>query len=222
MNFLYPFTSPANFFITGTDTNVGKTYTTVLITQALRKAGHPTIALKPLASGGWNDSEALSAAADHLLTPQEITPFFHEVPLSPMQAAALEGKTISPSEVVSFLEEMKKKYHSLLIEGVGGWKVPLTYDFTTADLAAAIGFPVLLVVRNRLGAKNHALLTLESIQSHGLTCAGMILNHLPDDEADPATPGYREFFKNLAAQKCFSFLEIFPHQKEVDLSSFSL
>ena len=211
-----------NFFITGTNTNSGKTYVTALLTQAFRKIGYPTIALKPLASGGWSDSEILSAAADHLLTPQEITPFFFETPLSPMQAAEVERKIISPQKIISFLEQMKKNHSSLLVEGLGGWKVPLTYDFTTADLASAIGFPVLLVVRNRLGAKNHTLLTLESIKNHGLTCAGMILNHLPEDQADLATPGYREFFKNFAKLQQLPFLEIFPNQKEVDLSLFSL
>lgn len=211
-----------NFFITGTNTNAGKTYVTALLTQAFRKIGYPTIALKPLASGGWSDSEILSAAADHLLTPQEITPFFFNLPLSPMQAAAVEAKTISPQEIISFIEGMKKNHPSLLVEGVGGWKVPLTYDFTIADLAAAVGFPVFLVIRNQLGAKNHALLTLESIQNHGLTCAGMILNHLPEDEADPAIPGYREFFKNFAKLHQLPFLEIFPNQKEIDLSLLSI
>lgn len=210
-----------NFFITGTDTNAGKTYVTALLTQAFRNIGYPTIALKPLASGGWSDSEILSAAAEHLLTPQEITPFFFNALLSPMQAAEVEGKTISPQEIISFLEQMKKNYPSLLVEGVAGWKVPLTYDFTTADLAAAIGFPVFLIVRNRLGAKNHALLTLESIKSHGLTCAGIILNHLPDDIADPAIPGYREFFKNFAKLQQLPFLEIVSNQKTIDLSLFS-
>jgi len=204
-----------NFFITGTDTNVGKTYVTALLTQAFRKAGHPTVALKPLASGSWSDSELLSTASDHLLSPQEITPFFFKAPLSPMQAAPLEGKVIHPPTIIDFVDEMKKKLSSLLVEGVGGWKVPLTDDFTTADLAAAIGFPVLLVVRNRLGAQNHALLTLDSIKSYGLTCAGIILNHLPEDEADPAIPGYREFFKNFTAQRGLPFLEIFSHQKEL-------
>ncbi|MBM3857078.1 MAG: dethiobiotin synthase [Verrucomicrobia bacterium] len=207
-----------NFFITATDTNAGKTYVTALLTKAFRKAGHSTVAIKPLASGSWSDSEILSAVADHLITPQEITPFFFKNPLSPMQAAPLEEKIIHPPSIIVFVEKMKKKHPSLFVEGVGGWKVPLTYDFTTADLAAAIRFPVLLVVRNRLGAKNHALLTLDSIKAHGLSCAGMILNHLPEDELDPAIPGYREFFKNFAKREELPFLEISPHQKEVDPS----
>ncbi len=212
------FSKCSQFFITGTDTNAGKTYVTSLLTTALRRAGHPAVAIKPLASGGWSDSEILSAAADHLLTPQEITPFFFELPLSPMQAASLEEKKIDPSAIVAFINEMKKKHSSLLVEGVGGWKVPLTDDVTTADLAAALGFPVLLVVRNRLGAQNHALLTIESIKNHGLTCAGMILNNLPEDENDPAIFGNREFFKNIARHERFPFLEICSGQKEIDLS----
>ncbi len=207
-----------NFFVTGTDTNVGKTYASALLTQALRKIGYSTIALKPIAAGSWSDSEILSAAADHLLAPQEVTPFFFQAPLSPMQAAPLEGKTINLPRIMTSIEEMKKKYSSLLIEGIGGWKVPLSYDFTMADLAVAIGFPVILVVRNRLGAKNHALLTFESIKKHGLTCAGMILNHLPEDENDPAIPGYREFFKTFSKLQHLPFLEILPNQKAVDLS----
>lgn len=210
------------FFITGTDTNAGKTYVTALLTRAFRRAGHSTVAIKPIASGSWIDSEILSRAANHLLTPQELTPFFFKTLLSPMQAAPLEGKVLHPPSILLFIEEMKKKFSSLLIEGVGGWKVPLTYDFTTADLARAINFPVLLVVRNRLGAKNHTLLALDSIRGYGLPCAGLILNHLPEDEADSAIPGYREFFKNFTKREQLPFLEIFPNQKDVDLSLFSL
>jgi dethiobiotin synthetase len=210
-----------HFFITGTDTNAGKSYVTALLTRAFRRAGHQTVAIKPLASGGWSDSEILSAAADHLLTPQEITPFFYELPLSPMQAAVLEGKVISPHNILLFVEEMKKKFPSLLIEGVGGWKVPLTDDFTTADLAATTGSPVIIVVRNRLGAINHSLLTLDSIRSHGLSCVGIVLNHLPEDQADPAIPGNREFFKKMTERESLLFLEVFPNQKEIDLSLFS-
>ena len=205
-----------NFFITGTDTNAGKTYVTALLTRAFRKAGHPTVAIKPLASGSWSDPEVLSAAADEFLTPQEITPFFYEAALGPMQASPLEGKKIVPEEIISFIEEMKTKQPSLLIEGVGGWKVPLTDNFTMADLAATIGFPVLVVVRNRLGALNHTLLTLESIKNHGLICAGIILNHFPEETTDSAIPGNREFLKNFAARHKISFLEIFPNQKEVN------
>ena len=206
-----------NFFITATDTDAGKTYVTALLTRALRKAGFGTVAMKPLASGGWGDSEALRAAADNTLSLEEITPVFYKAPLVPLDAAPLEGKVFSSKQVLPTFERLRKKYPSLLVEGVGGWLVPLSPTESLPDLVRAMNLPVLLVVRNRLGALNHTLLTLESIEHHGLTCAGLLINHHPTDQADPAIEGYRHFFKELAKKRGFPiFLEVEVGQEEMN------
>lgn len=206
-----------NFFITATDTDAGKTYVTALLTRALRKAGFGTVATKPIASGGWGDAEALRAAADHELTLEEITPVFYKAPLVPLDAAPLEGKVFSSEQVLPTFERLRKKHPSLLVEGVGGWLVPLSPTESLPDLVRVMNLSVLVVVRNRLGALNHTLLTLESIEHHGLTCAGLLINHHPADVDDPAIEGYRHFFKELAKKKGFPiFLEIDPGQSEIE------
>ena len=205
-----------NYFITATDTDAGKTYVTSLLTRAFRKAGWNTVAIKPLASGGLSDAEMLQAAADHELTLEEITPVHYKAALGPLDAAPLEGKVFSIEQVLPTFLRLQKKYSSILIEGVGGWLVPLSPKEGLPDLAAAIGFPVLIVVRNRLGALNHTLLTLESIKGYGLTCSGILLNHHPEDKDDPATEGNRRFLKEITQKNQWPiFLEIEPDQKEI-------
>ena len=99
---------------------------------------------------------------------------------------------------------------------MGGWLTPLSINYTGADLAKAMGLPVLLVVRNRLGAINHALLTLESIAAHGLTCGGIILNNLPEDNDDPAAPGNSRLLPMLT--KIPILFEIAQGQIELELA----
>jgi dethiobiotin synthetase len=102
------------------------------------------------------------------------------------------------------------------VEGVGGWIVPLTKDYSSADLAKAMGLPVLLVVRNKLGALNHTLLTLESIASHGLTCGGIVLNNHPDDAGDLAAEGNRRLLPELT--KIPILFEISSGQTDLELA----
>lgn len=212
------FFSPG-FFITATDTDAGKTYVTALLTRSLRALGVNAVAMKPIASGSMIDSQTLHEAAEGELSLQEITPVFYQAPLAPLDAAPLEGKLFSSKEVLPTFFDLHKKYSSLLVEGVGGWLVPLSPTESLPDLARAMGFPVLVVVRNRLGALNHALLTLESIRHHGLHCAGIILNHHPHDQGDLAMEGYRRFFKNLCEkEKLPLFLEVASGQKEISFS----
>lgn len=213
-----------NFFITATDTDAGKTYVTALLTRAMRREGLKTVAVKPIASGSFIDTTTLQAAADHELSLEEITPVFYQTPLAPLDAAALEEKVFSLEQVVLTIKKLQKKYSSLVVEGVGGWLVPLSPIEVLADLARTLGLPILLVVRNRLGAINHTLLTLESISHHGCTCSGIILNHHPEDQGDLAIEGNRRFFKKLSQEQNHAFfLEVFPNQEELSLpTSFSL
>jgi dethiobiotin synthetase len=205
-----------NFFITGTDTDAGKTFVTALLTRSLRKAGFDTVAMKPISCGEPGDTGALRAAADNELSSEEVTPVAYSAPLAPIEAARLEGRTFVSSEVLPTFERLHRTHRSLLVEGVGGWLVPLAQDYSTADLAKAMGFPVLLVVRNRLGALNQSLLTLESIAAHGLTCEGIVLNNHPDDVGDLAADGNRRLLPELT--KVPILFEINPDQSELELA----
>jgi dethiobiotin synthetase len=205
-----------NFFVTGTDTDAGKTYVTVLLTRSLRKAGFDTVAMKPVSCGEPEDSRRLRAAAGNELSLGEVTPVSYAAPLAPIEAARLEGRTFDPEEVLPVYRRLRSTHRSLLVEGVGGWLVPLSPGYTSADLAKAMNLPVLLVVRNRLGALNHALLTVESIRHHGLSCGGIVLNNHPADHGDHAREGNRRLLPTLTDVPIL--FEIGPNQSSLDLA----
>jgi dethiobiotin synthetase len=205
-----------NYFITGTDTDAGKTFVTALLTRSLRKAGFDTVAMKPVSCGEPGDTAEIRAAADNELSPGEVTPVSYKAPLAPIEAARLEGRTFDPEEILGVFRRLKSSRRSLLVEGVGGWMVPLAPGYTTADLAKAMELPVLLVVRNRLGALNHALLTLESIAAHGLTCGGIVINNHPADDGDPAREGNRRLLRELT--KVPLLFEIGSGQADLELA----
>ncbi len=204
-----------NFFITGTDTDAGKTFVTALLTRSLRRAGFDTVAMKPISCGEPGDTSTVRAAADNELSSDEVTPVSYKAPLAPIEAARLEGRTFDPAEVLTVFRDLRSSHISLLVEGVGGWLVPLAPGYSSADLAKAMSLPVLLVVRNRLGAINHTLLTLESIKSHGLTCGGIVLNNHPADDGDAAREGNRRMLQELTDVPIL--FEISSGQTELDL-----
>ncbi len=204
-----------NFFITGTDTDAGKTFVTALLTRSLRRAGFDTVAMKPVSCGEPGDTSTVRAAADNELSSDEVTPVSYKAPLAPIEAARLEGRTFDPAEVLTVFRNLRSSRISLLVEGVGGWLVPLAPGYSSADLAKAMNLPVLLVVRNRLGAINHTLLTLESIKSHGLTCGGIVLNNHPADDGDAAREGNRRMLQELTDVPIL--FEISSGQTELDL-----
>jgi dethiobiotin synthetase len=199
-----------NLFITGTDTNAGKTFVTALLTRALRARGFETIALKPLCSGERGDVEILQAASDHRLSLDETNPVWLREPAAPLVAARLENRTLSLDPLVDWFRNLSHKHQSLLVEGAGGWLVPITPTETIADFAARLSLPVVVVVANRLGCINHTLLTLESIRARGLHCPGIILNSLAANP-DMATRTNREILE----QNTPILLEVHPGQTEI-------
>ena len=199
-----------NLFITGTDTNAGKTFVTALLTRALRGRGFETIALKPLCSGERSDVEILQAASDHCLSLDETNPIWLREPAAPLVAARLENRSISLDALIDWFCALSEKHPSLLVEGAGGWLVPITPTQTIADFAARLALPVVVVVANRLGCINHTLLTLESIRARGLHCPGIVLNTLSNTE-DIATRTNREILE----QNTPILLEVHPGQTEI-------
>ncbi len=163
--------------ITGTDTEVGKS----IVTAALASAIDGATAIKPLATGGpfpGEDATLIAAAAGHaprtfLCAPQ---------PASPARALQEAGMALRWPVL---LEWITAHPAPLLVEGVGGWEVPIGAGRRVSDLAAALGYPVLLVAANRLGVLNHTLLTAAAIAARGLTLAGVVLNGLPGGADEP-------------------------------------
>ena len=190
------FGEQTSYFITGTDTEVGKTFATCALLHAARAQGRRALAMKPVAAGtdaeGRNEDVEKLIAASSFAAPRElINPYCFAEPIAPHIAASREGRRIDKHVILDAYRQLAAQADFVAVEGVGGFRVPLGEGFDTADLAQALGLPVVLVVGLRLGCLNHALLTAEAIEKRGLVLAGWIANGI-----DPAMP-YRD--ENIAA-----------------------
>ena len=169
-------------FVTGTDTGVGKSVVSAALAAALRGRGLPVRALKPVASGvergAGEDATLLGMAAGH--EPASLYRF--RAPLSPHRAAMLEGQLV---ELAPLLRWVGGQAGWRIVEGVGGWEVPLSWELRVSDFAAALGFPVVVVAPDRLGVINQALLTVEAVQRRKLEVATLVL--VAQDAPDSST-----------------------------------
>ncbi|HWP94907.1 MAG TPA: dethiobiotin synthase [Gammaproteobacteria bacterium] len=171
-------------FVTGTDTGIGKTRTAVALVAALAARGHTVAAMKPVASGCRrtleglrnDDAEALRAAATGEFPYAWVNPYAFEPPIAPHIAAEEAGVTIELSHILECFDALAREADLVVVEGVGGFRVPLGPRGDTAGLARALGLPVVLVVGMRLGCLNHALLTADAIHAAGLPLAGWVAN----------------------------------------------
>jgi len=181
-----------NYFITGTDTGAGKTYVTALLLEAARAEGRSTVGFKPISCGDREDAETLLAVSTPApqLNLDRINPVHLKTPAAPLAASMIEGKPVDLALIQNAYAELAGEFEQVLVEGVGGWEVPIAQGYHVGDLAKELGLPVLLVVDNRLGALNHTILTARAIASRGLECAGIILNHV-GDERDSASVSNR-------------------------------
>ena len=188
-------------FITGTDTDVGKTVVACGFLAAANQLGLRTAAIKPVAAGcevteqGMtnNDALQLQAAASHKLSYQQINPVALEPAIAPHIAAAESGVRMSASRLVGYCRGVSlMPVDMVVIEGAGGWRVPINSRETLADVARELECAVIVVVGMRLGCLNHALLTLEAIRRDGLQIAGWVANIL-----DPEMPRLQENIDTL-------------------------
>jgi len=154
-------------FITGTDTGVGKTVVTALLLRHLRQAGCNALAIKPFCSGSRSDARLLRSLQKHVLTLDEINPFFFKQPSAPATAGG-RRKAIPLDTVLQKIGAVGRCCDVLLVEGIGGLLVPLGKDYTVADLISRLHCPTLIVCRNRLGTINHTLLTVKALQAIGI------------------------------------------------------
>ena len=183
------------YFITGTDTGIGKTHFSVALVNALKKQGKRVAVMKPIASGGNYDSGELRNEDAELLLdacaldiPYElVNPYIFEAPVAPHIAAQENNIQISIPYILAAYKQLAKHADQVVVEGVGGWAVPLTLgakksqQLTLENLVKKLKLPVIMVVGMRLGCLNHALLTLRAIQQSKVKLAGWVANTLEEE-----------------------------------------
>ena len=173
-------------FVTGTDTEIGKTLISSALIHVFRKKGMTAIGMKPVAAGTTerhgrlinDDVEALVAASSVKADRNLVNPYLFNDPIAPHIAAADEKRTIDHGHIIDCYQQLAAIADMVVVEGVGGFRVPLGNRFDTADLACRLALPVVMVVGMRLGCINHALLTAEAIQSRDLVCIGWVANQV--------------------------------------------
>lgn len=178
------------YFVTGTDTDVGKTLAATGLIEAANRQGRRTAAIKPVAAGcedrgdGLQNSDALQlqAAASHPLSYQQVNPIALQAAIAPHIAAEQEGRSLSAQRLSGFCRGLTLlPVDILVIEGAGGWYVPLNHRETLADVAKQLNPEIILVVGLRLGCINHALLSIKAIRADGLKIAGWIGSTIDPD-----------------------------------------
>jgi dethiobiotin synthetase len=174
------------FFVTGTDTGVGKTHVCTALTRALVARGLRVAVMKPVAAGSMDtaagprndDALGLLAASNVDAAYDDVNPFLLATPASPHLAARAEGVSIRHEPILAAQRRLAARADLMVVEGAGGWLAPISAVQTMADVAEKLALPVVLVVGLRLGCLNHALLTRAAIRSQGLQFAGWIANKL--------------------------------------------
>lgn len=204
------------WFVTGTDTGIGKTFVSCALLHGLRARGLRAVGMKPIAAGSDagdsnEDVELLRAASSVQVERSLVNPYLLRQPIAPHLAAADEGIRFSLPAVRDAFDALTNQADAVVVEGCGGFLVPLDDTRDTADLALCLGLPVVLVVGMRLGCLNHALLTQEAIARRGLTLAGWIANRID--------PQMLHFDGNLATLKdriAAPLLGVVPHLPDTD------
>lgn len=208
-----------SLFVTGTDTGVGKTLVSAALLHALARRHARVVGMKPVAAGlvrhgdTWvsEDILALRAASTVRVPPDLDNPVALPEALSPHLAAARAGRHVSVAELLAAQQALCDRADVVLVEGAGGWRVPLNETETMADLAVAMAAPVVLVVGLRLGCLNHALLSAEAIAADGLRLVGWVANSI-----DPAMPCRDENIATLCRRLRAPLLGVVPWQPAPD------
>jgi len=207
------------WFVTGTDTGVGKSLVAAALLHACRARGYNTTGMKPVAAGcelidgEWRneDVEALIAASSVAAPRELVNPYLFRPPIAPHIAAAEASVLISSAHIAQCFAQLASLAQSVVVEGAGGFLVPLSKTEDMGDLAKALGLPVVLVVGMRLGCLNHALLSAEAIHARGLTLAGWVANCI-----DPEMPRFKENLATLQESLAAPLLGVLPFFQQPD------
>lgn len=207
-------------FVTGTDTGVGKTLASCALLHALARYHHRVVGMKAVAAGadpdglgGWANEDTLALrAASTLNVPQALSnPVLLPAPLSPHIAAQRVGVEVTLPPILAAYGQLAAQADAVVVEGAGGWRVPLSASLSIADLAVALQLPVVLVVGLRLGCLNHALLTADAIRASGLPLAGWMLSRV-----DPTMQAAEENLATLQRLLDAPLLADMPYQAQPD------
>ena len=204
-------------FVTGTDTEIGKTLVSSAILHNLVQSGQRACGMKPVAAGAemrdgelHNEDADMLAAAGNVHLPRSITtPYLLRAACAPHIAASIEGVRIEPVPIIAAYAEILAASDAVVVEGVGGFCVPFSDSFDSAELAAQLNLPVILVVGMRLGCISHALLTVEAIVARNLVLAGWVANTVDAD-----MPFFDENLQALAARIPAPMLGIVPRLEQ--------
>lgn len=210
--------TPRGVFVTGTDTGIGKTYASVALVRAQRACGRRAVGMKPIASGCREtpaglrneDADMLIAASDPAPPYALCNPYAFVPPIAPHIAASEAGIEIEFEAIAAAYRELAAMADRVVVEGVGGWSVPLSDALMQADLARALQLPVVLVVGLRLGCINHALLSVRAIAADGCVLAGWIANRV-----DPAMARADENLETLRVRIDAPLLGVLAHAHEL-------
>jgi dethiobiotin synthetase len=168
-----------SLFITGTDTGVGKTHTAVQLLRLLRVGRTSCAGMKPICCGDRRDAELLLAAGSDGLTIDDVNPVWLKTPAAPIVGSLVEEMNIDIERILAAFRALQARVEHVVVEGIGGWLVPIRSDYFVSDLAVKMWLPVLIVAQNRLGCLNHTALTVRSVAQHKLRCVGVALNGVP-------------------------------------------
>lgn len=207
------------YFITGTDTGVGKTLVASALVYQFAQRGFKSVGMKPIAAGCElvngvlisEDVAQLVSASNVAMPMSKINPYAFKPAVSPHLAAKMAGVEIELSVIEQAYSQLVAQAEVVIVEGVGGFCVPLSDSADTADLATVLALPVMMVVGMRLGCLNHALLTVAAIKARGLTLAGWIANSI-----DPNMAMFEENLSSLKQRIDAPCLGVIPWQPEVD------
>ena len=168
-----------SLFITGTDTGVGKTHTAIQLLRLLRASGTSCAGMKPICCGDRQDAELLLAAGSDGLTIDDVNPLWLKTPAAPIVGSLIERVNIDIEHILAAFHALQNRVKHVIVEGVGGWLVPIRSGYFVSDLGAAMKLPVLVVAQDRLGCLNHTMLTVRSISEYGLRCLAVALTPAP-------------------------------------------
>jgi len=213
-------------FITGTDTGVGKTVVTAAILAYFQHQGKKAGVMKPIETGV--DSQCSSSAnSDALFLMEcgsiedslaEVCPIRLKPAASPYQAAFIENRTLEPETILSAYRAFSKKYDWMLVEGIGGVRVPITRDYGVVDLMRDLGLPTVVVARTQLGTLNHTLMTLDTLQQNGIPVRGVVFNQAGPEAPNAIEQVQPRLIGELSGAKV---LGEFPYIDNLDSKSFS-
>jgi len=212
----------AGYFVTGTDTDVGKTLCALALMEALKQQGLTVAGMKPVSAGCYQtaegfrnaDADKLLAASSKPFTYQTINPYAFEPAIAPHIAAEQLGVEMQIGRILEHYKNISAQVDRVVVEGAGGWLVPLNSRQSLADVACALKLPVIIVVGMRVGCINHAMLTYCSIQAAGINVAGWIANQIDGDMAS-----LNENINCIARKFNAPLLGVIPFDRTHDSSS---